>query len=311
VRDLSADTEKNVRFITEGTDTELDKTIIETITDPLLHIIRNSMDHGIEMPADRKSLGKTEVAVIRLRAFYQGPNVCIEISDDGAGINGLKVLNKARENGLVSKEKELTEKEIYDLLFQPGFSTASTVSNISGRGVGLDVVRQKINAIRGEVRVDSKPGEGTTFMLKLPLTLSIIDGLLVDVSGERFILPLEFVSKIVVIQREEIAESYKGLITVDDQKIPFFNLHDEFHIQGPVPDHSELIIVNYSGKQIGLAVDTVIGEYQVVIKPLGKVFTDLNTFSGAAILGDGGLALVLDIHRMISEFSGNPGIIIY
>lgn len=310
VRDLSADTGKNVRFIAEGTDTELDKTIIETITDPLLHIIRNSMDHGIELPAERMKEGKPEMAVIRMRAFYQGPNVCIEISDDGAGINSSKVLTKAREKGLVTKDKELSEKETYDLLFQPGFSTASAVSAISGRGVGLDVVRQKISSIRGEVKVDSAPGQGTTFMLKLPLTLSIIDGLLVDVAGERFILPLEFVSKIVVMQREEIQQVYKGLVTVDEQKIPFFNLRREFNCQGEIPGHSEVILVNYAGKLVGLAVDSVIGEYQVVIKPLGRVFHDLNMFSGAAILGDGGLALVLDLHRMISEFSGIPGVVI-
>ncbi len=310
VRDLSADTGKNVRFIAEGADTELDKTIIETITDPLLHIIRNSMDHGIELPAERMKAGKPEIAVIRMRAFYQGPNVCIEISDDGAGINSSKVLTKAREKGLVTKDKELSEKETYDLLFQPGFSTASAVSAISGRGVGLDVVRQKISSIRGEVKVDSAPGQGTTFMLKLPLTLSIIDGLLVDVAGERFILPLEFVSKIVVMQREEIQQVYKGLVTVDEQKIPFFNLRREFNCQGEIPGHSEVILVNYAGKQVGLAVDMVIGEYQVVIKPLGRVFHDLNMFSGAAILGDGGLALVLDLHRMISEFSGIPGVVI-
>jgi two-component system, chemotaxis family, sensor kinase CheA len=245
-----------------------------------------------------------------MRAFYQGPNVCIEISDDGAGINSSKVLSKAREKGLVTKDKELSEKETFELLFQPGFSTASAVSAISGRGVGLDVVRQKISSIRGEVKVDSAPGQGTTFMLKLPLTLSIIDGLLVDVAGERFILPLEFVSKIVVMQREEIQQVYKGLVTVDEQKIPFFNLRREFNCQGEIPGHSEVILVNYAGKLVGLAVDSVIGEYQVVIKPLGRVFHDLNMFSGAAILGDGGLALVLDLHRMISEFSGIPGVVI-
>lgn len=310
VRDLSADTGKNVRFVTEGADTELDKTIIETITEPILHIIRNSMDHGIEMPAERQRRGKSELPLIKLRAFYQGPNVCIEISDDGAGINRKKVLERAFTNGLLQAGREYPDKEIYDVLFKPGFSTADSVSALSGRGVGLDVVRQKITSVRGEVSIDSKEGVGTSFMLKLPLTLSIIDGLLVDIAGERFILPLEFVRKIVVCPRHEIESAYKGLITVDERKIPFFHLRKEFSHSGEIPEKSELILVNYAGKEVGLAVDSIVGEYQVVIKPLGKVFHTLNMFSGAAVLGDGGLALVFDLHRMISELSGSPDTVI-
>lgn len=306
VRDLSSETGKNVRFITEGGETELDKTIVENITDPLLHIIRNSLDHGIEDAATRESKGKPAQGTVRLRAFYQGPSVCIEISDDGAGINTQKVLNKAIEKGLISDQKSMAENEIYDLMFLPGFSTAEKVSSISGRGVGLDVVRQKIGSLRGEIRVQSKPGEGSTFTFKLPLTLSIIDGLLVEAGTDRFILPLEFVNKILVCDHEEILNAYKGLIPFDGMKIPFYYLRDEFNIQAELPPHEEIVIINYMGTQVGLAVDRVIGEHQVVIKPLGKVFNEIQMFSGAAILGDGGLALVLDLHRMISDFSGTP-----
>ena len=303
VRDLSQELKKDVVFITEGTDTELDKTIIENLTDPLLHIIRNSLDHGIEMPDVRVSKGKTRQGAITLKAFYSGANVHIQISDDGAGIDPDKIRQKAISKGLISSETVLTQKELLDIIFLPGFSTATNITDVSGRGVGMDVVRRKIADIRGEVEIESKVNQGTTITIKLPLTLSIIDGLQVKVDDVYYIIPLTSVDKIYAADHSKVFGTFNNLIVLDGQQIPFFYLRGEFEINENTHDYEQIVVVRYEDMRIGLVVDSVIGEYQAVLKPLGKYYKNQEIISGATILGDGTIALVIDTNKAIKFFS--------
>jgi two-component system chemotaxis sensor kinase CheA len=303
VRDLSQELKKEVNFIAEGTDTELDKTIIENLTDPLMHILRNSLDHGIEDPDIRVKLGKPRQGTIMLKAFYSGANVHIQIFDDGAGIDPEKIRQKAISKGIISTDTPYTTKDIMDLLFLPGFSMAINVTDVSGRGVGMDVVRRKIADIRGEVEIDSKIGQGTTITIKLPLTLSIIDGLLVKIMETFYVLPLTSVDKIYATQHNKLVNRYNQLIAFDGQQIPFFYLRNEFGFEENNVDSEQVVVVRYEDKRIGLAVDSVIGEYQAVLKPLGKHYKNQEIISGATILGDGTIALVIDTNKAIKYFS--------
>jgi two-component system, chemotaxis family, sensor kinase CheA len=303
VRDLSQDLKKEVSFIAEGTDTELDKTIIENLTDPLLHILRNSLDHGIEDPVTRAKLGKPRNGTILLKAYYSGANVHIQISDDGAGIDQERIRQKALSKGLITTDATLSTKELMDLLFLPGFSTATNVTDVSGRGVGMDVVRRKIADIRGEVEIESKINIGTTITIKLPLTLSIIDGLLVKIKDTFYVLPLTSVDKIYAADHKKLVNTFNNLIVLDGQQIPFFYLRGEFDIEENKLSNEQIVVVRYEDKRIGLAVDTVIGEYQAVLKPLGKYYKNQEIISGATILGDGTIALVIDTNKAIKYFS--------
>lgn len=304
VRDLSKDMGKEIEFIIEGADTELDKTIIEGLADPLMHILRNSIDHGIELPKERLNEGKPEVGVIYFKAFYSGTTVVIQISDDGKGIDAMKVRDKAQKDGFISPEKQLTKREMLDLIFLPGFSTAEKVTDVSGRGVGMDVVKRKISEIRGEVEIDSEPTIGTTITIKLPLTLSIIDGLLVKVNNIDIILPLNSVHKIYAVDHKKIMTAYNNVLLLDGEQIAFYSLREEFDFPECEQKQEELIVLNYEDANIALVVDQVVGEYQAVLKPLGKHYKNLQIFSGATILGDGTVALVMDTHRFIRTHSG-------
>jgi two-component system, chemotaxis family, sensor kinase CheA len=303
VRDLSKNLNKKVRFIAEGAETELDKTIIETLTDPLLHILRNCIDHGIELPKERKKLSKEEQGTILLKAFYSGTNVHIIIKDDGSGIDPEKIKAKAIQKGLISRDANLSRKEIYDLLFAPGFSTAENVTDVSGRGVGMDVVKRKLVEVRGEVEIDSEMQKGTTITIKLPLTLSIIDGLLVKIAKNHFIIPLSVVGKIYSIERETVINKFNNLIVLEGERIPFYNLREEFGLPEGDQLKEQIIVVSYEDKKIGIVVDEVVGEYQAVLKALGKLFKNQEIISGATILGDGTVALVMDTNKMIQQFS--------
>jgi two-component system chemotaxis sensor kinase CheA len=303
VRDLSKGLDKNVKFKAEGAETELDKTIIETLTDPLLHILRNCIDHGIELPQERAKKGKPEEGTILFKAYYSGTNVHIKIKDDGAGIDPEKIKAKAIQKQLISKDAVLSKKEIFDLLFTPGFSTAENVTDVSGRGVGMDVVKRKLAEVRGEVEIDSEIGEGTTITIKLPLTLSIIDGILVKIADNYYIIPLSVVGKIYSINRKEVTNIYNNLIVLDGERMPFYNLRDEFELQDLDREKAEIIVVSYEDKKIGVVVDEVVGEYQAVLKSLGKMFKNQEIISGATILGDGTVALVMDTNKMILQFS--------
>jgi len=303
VRDLSAELGKSIAFVTEGTETELDKTVIESLTDPLLHIIRNSIDHGIEAPETRKLSGKPENGTLRLKAFYSGNSVVIQVIDDGAGINPQKVRKKAIEKGLISADASMTESEMLNLIFLPGFSTAEKVSDLSGRGVGMDVVQRKISEIRGEVTVDSRMGEGTTTSIRLPLTLSIIDGLLVKISHTHYVIPLSVVDKCYEVKHEDLVNRFDNVLVLDGEQVPFFYLRDEFEMEGEAPYHEEIIVISYNEKRVGISVDHVIGEYQAVLKPLGRYYQKQDYLSGATILGDGTIALVVDSNKLIKDLS--------
>ncbi len=303
VRELSQELNKEIIFQTEGTDTELDKTIIEGLIDPLMHIIRNSIDHGIESAEERKSLGKPEKGKIILKAFYSGANVFLQVSDDGKGIDTNKIFHHAVSKGLVSSDQELSEKEILDLTFLPGFSTAKNVTKVSGRGVGMDVVKRKISDLRGEISIETQLNVGTTLTIKLPLTLSIIDGLLVKIDETFFVIPLATVDKCFEFRHEKLEHAINNLIYINDGHIPFAYLRKEFGIDTPPPEIEQVIVAEYGDTLFGLAVDQVIGEYQAVLTSLGKMFNGQDIISGATILGDGTVALVMDPNKIISEFS--------
>lgn len=302
VRDLSVQLGREVELVTEGGETELDKTIIERLSDPLIHILRNSIDHGVEPPEIRQANGKPKKGTVRLSAAYSGADVLITISDDGGGIDPEVIKSKAVEKGLLSTGAELSEKEIFGLIMLPGFSTAKQVSSVSGRGVGMDVVKEAVTALRGSVEIASKKGVGTTFTLKLPLTMAIIDGFLVAIGGVRFILPLFAVEECIKLAREEVEKNnHRGIINVRGEIVPYIRLRSWFMITGNQPRVEQAVIVRVAGSKIGLVVDSVIGEHHVVIKSLGAVYKDVEGISGATILGDGAVALIIDIPKIIKN----------
>jgi two-component system, chemotaxis family, sensor kinase CheA len=301
VGDLSKELNKHVELKTEGLETMIDKSIIEKLTDPILHILRNCIDHGIENEEVRLREGKNSTGVVWLRSYYSGSNVVIEISDDGAGLSLEKIKAKAIAQGLISEDATMTAAEISDLIFLPGFSTATKVTGVSGRGVGMDVVRRNITDIRGEVEVYSTENKGSNFVIKFPLTLSIIDGLLVKVGDTDFVLPLNAVSKCFEVETEKLESTFNHWITLDGTRTPFIYLRDEFGVKDKKPKFSQIINVPFNGGAVGVAVDAIIGEYQAVLKPLGKLYLEQDEFSGATILGDGSVSLVLDTNKLIRK----------
>ncbi len=300
VRDLSNELGKEVEFTTFGAETELDKTLIEKLNDPLIHLIRNSVDHGIEPPEIRKAAGKPGKGTIHLTAAHSGPNVVLQISDDGAGIDPEVVKAKAIDKGLTSPESPLSEKDIYNLLFMPGFSTVENVTSVSGRGVGLDIVKKGIETFRGTIVIGSQKGEGTTVMLTLPLTLAIIEGLLVRIAGQLFIIPLHHVEECVELTRRDAEKTRnRNIIKVRDQLVPYVRLRDRFDMEEGSPAIEQIVIANVDDEKVGFVVDQVIGEHQTVIKSLNRFYRNVEDVSGATILGDGTVALILDIPQII------------
>jgi two-component system chemotaxis sensor kinase CheA len=300
VRDLSGELGKVIELTTKGAETELDKTVIEKLNDPLVHIIRNSIDHGIEGPEDREAKGKPRAGTIHLSAVHSGDSVLITIGDDGAGLNSDAIRAKAVERKLILPTAELSEQEIWGLIFAPGFSTAGKITSVSGRGVGMDVVKQAIDALRGSIEVDSKLHEGTTITLKIPLTLAIIESLLVQIGKDRFVLPLSMVDECLFLGKEEIEKSHgRDILQVRGHVVPYVPLRKMFKIEGPVPSFQQVVICQIQGKRVGVVVDKVIGEHQTVIKSLGRMYQHVEGVSGATILGDGSVALILDIPTII------------
>ncbi len=300
VRDLSSELGKDVALSTDGAETELDKTVIERLNDPLVHLIRNSIDHGVESPEVRESAGKPRQGTVGLLAAHSGANVLIQISDDGAGLDRDAIRAKGIERGLIASDAELTEKEIFSLIFAPGFSTAEKVSNISGRGVGMDVVKRSIEALRGSIDIDSQKGVGTTITLRLPLTLAIIDGLLVKIGEAFFVLPLSNIEECVELTREDVRKGHgRQMIYLRGEIVPYVSLREHFGVDGEPPAIEQVVVVMAENNKIGFVVDKVIGEHQTVIKTLGKVYRDAEGVSGATILGDGSVALILDIHSIL------------
>jgi len=299
VRDLSQELGKQIELTTDGAETELDKTVIEKLNDPMVHLIRNSIDHGIETPEERSEKGKPPVGRIHLSASHSGASVLIQIQDDGAGLDREAIRAKAVEKGLIGPESELSEKEIFALILAPGFSTAQKVTNVSGRGVGMDVVKRSIDALRGQIEISSKNGEGTTVTLILPLTLAIIEGLLVRIGKDHFVLPLSVVKECVELTEEDAAEAHgRHIANVRGRIIPYIKLRERFGINGYVPDIEQIVIVEIGDDNIGFVVDAVIGEHQTVIKSLGAFYKHVEGVSGATILGDGTVALILDVSKI-------------
>jgi two-component system chemotaxis sensor kinase CheA len=303
VRELSHELKKDIVFQVEGADIELDKTMIEGLIDPIMHIIRNSIDHGIESGEERKNLGKPAQGTISFRAYYSGSNVYIQISDDGSGIDLIRVRQKALNKGIIHADSNLSTKELLDLIFLPGFTTTETITNISGRGVGMDVVKRKIADLRGEVNIETKMHAGTTITIKLPLTLSIIDGLLVEIDDAYFVIPLASVNKCFEFKHETLVTAVNNLIYVNDGHIPFIYLRSEFGITSVCPRIEQVVVIEFGDIRIGLAVDKVVGEYQAVLKSLGNMYKKQDIISGATILGDGTVALVVDPNKIISQFN--------
>ncbi len=303
VHDLSQKLGKQINFEMSGEQTELDKTVMEKIGDPLVHLVRNSIDHGIEPPEVRRQRGKPEMGSVHLNAFHKGGNIVIEISDDGAGLNKERILEKAREKGLIEEDCQPSEEKIYELLFQPGFSTAETVSDISGRGVGMDVVRRNIRELGGNIDVTSSEGQGTTFTIRLPLTLAILDGQLVRIGRETYIIPLISIIESLLIAPGNINSiaSKSEVYKLRDEYIPIVRTHELFGTRADSDNIEEglLVVIEGDGQKAGLYVDELLGQQQVVIKSLETNYQKVDGISGATILGDGTVALILDVEGLI------------
>ena len=306
VHDLSSKLEKKIDLKLSGEQTELDKTVMEKIGDPLVHLVRNSIDHGIEKPEVRRAAGKSETGLVHLNAFHQGGNIVIEITDDGAGLNKDKILEKARQRNLLGADDVLSDEQIFDLIFQPGFSTADQVSDVSGRGVGMDVVRKNIRSLGGAVEVKSRVGEGSTFAIRLPLTLAILDGQLIQIGNETYIIPLVSIVESIQVQAERVnVVAGRGEIyQLRDEYIPIVRLYHMFGVEPKVTDLKEglLVVVEADGQKMALFVDELHGQQQVVIKSLESNFRKVEGLSGATILGDGTVALILDISGLASLY---------
>jgi two-component system chemotaxis sensor kinase CheA len=306
IHDLARDTGKDIDLITEGETTELDKTVIERLADPLVHLIRNSADHGLETPQERLAAGKPAKGRIILAARQAGAEVVITVKDDGRGVNRDRVRAKAEENGLLSPGAVISDSELLQMIFQPGFSTAAKVTNLSGRGVGMDVVKRTIEGLRGALELSSPPGEGSQVALRIPLTLAIIDGLLVRVGTARYVIPLSAVEECLELTPEQDARSTgRSVLTIRDQLVPFLRLRAMFNSKAPADAYQKIVVVSTGGERVGLVVDQILGDHQTVIKPLSAFHADVGAFSGATILGDGGVALILDVGHLTTEAAQN------
>ncbi|WP_291327471.1 chemotaxis protein CheA [Desulfovibrio sp. UCD-KL4C] len=299
VRDLSDELGKEMDLHTIGAETELDKTVIERLSDPLIHLLRNSIDHGVELPEVREANGKPRRGSITLTAEHSGGEVVILIKDDGKGMSKDVIKAKAVEKGLIAADAELSAKEIFNLIFEPGFSTADKITSVSGRGVGMDVVKRAIDSLRGRIDIDSKEGKGSLITIRLPLTLAIIDGLQVKVDNGYFVIPLSLVEECVELTRKDVEEANgQQFVNLRGEIVPYIRIREWFDVGGESPAIEQIVITGLEGERIGVVVDTVIGEHQTVIKSLGRVYRDVEGISGATIKGDGTLALILDIPKL-------------
>lgn len=299
VHDVSRELGKDIALVIDGEETELDKTVVEKIGDPLMHLIRNCMDHGIESAQVRRANGKPEQGTVRLNAFHDSGSIVITVQDDGGGFKRDRILAKAIERGLVEAGHSLTDTEVYGLVLEPGFSTADKVSNLSGRGVGMDVVKRNIAALRGTVSMNSEEGRGTTVTVRLPLTLAIIDGFLVGVDKAVYAIPLDMIEECVAFSAEP-GHDYTNL---RGEVLPFIRLRQLFGIRGESCHGENIVVLKHGNQRVGLVVDTLLGEFQTVIKPLGKMFSQVKCVSGSTILGSGDVALILDVPSLIQQAS--------
>ncbi|MGQ9855543.1 MAG: chemotaxis protein CheA [Fervidobacterium sp.] len=305
VRDLSRSLNKEINFIMEGEETELDRTFVEVIGDPLVHLIRNAIDHGIETKEERIALGKPPIGTVKLSARHEGNNVVIEVEDDGRGMSREKILKKAIERGLITEERAagLSDEKIFDFIFLPGFSTKEQVSELSGRGVGMDVVKNTVDSLNGSISIESKLGKGTKVTIRLPLTLAIIQALLVKVNEYVYAIPISIIDSTLIISSEDIkVVQNEEVIVIRGEVIPLIKLWHVFEMKHEeTPKEMNVVVVKSGTRKYGLTVDTLIGQEDIVIKSLGKIFSDVRIFSGGATLGDGSIALILDVANIVEN----------
>ena len=305
VHDVSKELGKDIELVITGAETELDKAVIEKIGDPLMHLVRNAIDHGIEPAATRLAKGKPATATLHLHARHDSGCIVIEVSDDGAGLNRERILQKGIDRGLVQAGQVMDDADIYNLIFEAGFSTAQGVTNLSGRGVGMDVVKSNIAALRGTVELETYPDEGTLFRVRMPLTLAIIDGFLVGVETSSFVVPLDMVLECVELNSTVAAQADRDYINLRGELLPFIRLRSLFDLGGEAPKRENLVVVNAQGTKVGLVVDRLMGEFQTVIKPLGNLFKQVRGVGGSTILGNGEVALILDIPGLVYYIVGS------
>lgn len=306
VRDLCLEMGKDINLEIHGGETELDKTIIDRLGDLLVHLIRNSIDHGIESPEERIKANKPAQGTIRLKAEHQGASVIISIEDDGRGLDIDKITAKAIAQGLINENETLSEQDAYQLIFSPGFSTAAKITNVSGRGVGMDVVKRGIEALRGTIQIHSKKGQGSGFDLSLPLTLAIIDGLLVVSNESRYVIPMSLVEECIELSEADRKHCYRGsVMKIREAPVPLIRIREMFNIHGSLPSLEEIVVVGLGDKRVGIIVDNVVGNCQTVIKPLSRLYQNVQGISGATIMGDGEVALILDVDKIIRIAQAN------
>jgi two-component system chemotaxis sensor kinase CheA len=302
VRDVSKELGKKIDLIVSGADAELDKSMVDKLSDPLLHIVRNAIDHGIEPVEERDAAGKPETGTLKLNAYHESGSIVVEIIDDGRGLNKDRIKAKAIERGLIAADAQLADSEIFNLIFEAGFSTAEKVTDLSGRGVGMDVVRRNIEQLRGTVDIESAQGKGSTFRIRLPLTLAIIDGFLVGVGKASYVIPLDAVVECIDMADEDTATlKDRSYINLRGEVLPFLRLKELFEIDAPGVQRESVVVVKYGNTRAGLVVDNLLGEFQTVIKPLGKLFERMRCIGGSTILGNGQVALILDVPNLVQQ----------
>jgi two-component system chemotaxis sensor kinase CheA len=297
-RDVSKELGKDIELVISGAETELDKSVVEKIGDPLMHLVRNAMDHGIEPTAVRAANGKPAKGRVELNAFHDSGSIVIEVIDDGGGLNKDRIEAKALEKGIIQPGQILSDQEIVNLIFEAGFSTVEKVTNLSGRGVGMDVVRKNITALRGSVDVQTQPGAGSRFTIRLPLTLAIIDGFLTGVGKSSYVIPLDMVVECIELADASTDRDYLNL---RGEVLPFVRLREMFEAPGVQPSRENVVVVQYAGRKAGIVVDQLLGEFQTVIKPLGTLFRNMRGIGGSTILGSGEVALILDVQALVSR----------
>jgi two-component system chemotaxis sensor kinase CheA len=297
VRDVSKQLGKDVALEITGGDAEMDKSMVDAIADPLTHLVRNSLDHGIETPGQRLAAGKPAQGRLGLNAYHESGSIVIEVSDDGRGLDRQRILAKAVQQGLVAEDTALDDDAVWQLIFRPGFSTAESVTSLSGRGVGMDVVKSNVEALRGQIKIASQPGAGTTMQIRLPLTLAIIDGFLTTVGHTGYVVPLEIVAECIEAPADCVpaGDGAAGCFDLRGEVLPFIDLRRLFRTPGDAPRRRSLVVVHAGGGRLGLLVDRLEGEHQTVIKPLASIFRDLPGIAGSTILGSGDVALILDV----------------
>ncbi len=301
VRDLARSHGKMARLEVLGGDVEVDTTVLEQLKDPLLHLVRNAVDHGLEKPDVRESQGKNPCGVIRLKAAHSGGNVLVTLQDDGAGFDRKRILEKAKRVGLVSAKDEIRDQDIYGLVFQAGFSTAESVTDLSGRGVGLDVVRRNIDSLRGTVEISSSSGKGSVITIRLPLTLAIIEGFSVRVGAETFVVPLEHVTECTELPAEQRSSEASGILSLRGSALPYVRLRHAFSLPGDSPKRENIVVVKINDSYAGIAVDELLGGMQTVVKPLGRAFRAVPGIAGSTVLGDGRVGLIIDVPSLLRE----------